>query len=125
MTTSPDTVPAAASARTATILLLGIIASVGAWMVHISALASLVELSRRSGGAVALMDALTVVTAAICVAVIILGIRALRRCDRPEGDASPIGRTAFLALLAIILGATNLLLILFEGSYVHLIDRHA
>jgi hypothetical protein len=124
MSTSRDSA-AAASPRTATIMLLATIASVAAWVIHITALASLVELSRRSGGAVVAMDVLTVATAAVCVAVVACGVRVRRTCDRPEGDISPVGRTAFLALLAIILGATNLLLIVFEGSYVHLIDRHA
>jgi hypothetical protein len=113
------------STRTGTAMLLGVVAAVGAWMIHLSAVASLVELSRTSGWAVAAMDALTVATAAVCVAVIVAGAVVLRRCRRPEDDGSPVGRSAFLALLAVILGAANLLLIVFEGSYVHLIDRHA
>ncbi len=50
-------------------------------------------------------------------------VHRLRSTSEEEG--SPAGRTAFLAWLAVILGATNLLLIVFEGSYVFLIDRHA
>jgi hypothetical protein len=113
------------STRTGTAMLLGVVAATGAWMIHLSAVASLVDLSRTSGWAVFAMDAVTVVTALVCVVVIVAGAVVLRRARRPEDDGSPVGRSAFLALLAIILGATNLLLIVFEGSYVHLIDRHA
>jgi hypothetical protein len=119
-------VPGATSTRTAVTLVLATSLTVGAWLIHLSALASLVEESRHSTTALVAMNLITLVTALICAAVIGLGAWHLHLLgSTSEAEGSPAGRTAFLAWLAVVLGATNLLLILFEGSYVFLIDRHA
>ena len=108
-----------------TVLLVACLVATAAWVVHLTALASLVELSRSSTAALWAMHGFTVAMAAVCVGVIVLGRRTGRRCTVPEDHGTPAGRTAFLGWLAVVVGATNLLLIVFEGSYVVLIDRYA
>jgi hypothetical protein len=118
--------PEAATTRTAVTLVLATSLTVAAWLIHLSALASLAGEARHSTPALVAMNLITVVTGLVCAAVIGLGAWHVHLLGSTgEGEGSPAGRTVFLAWLAVILGATNLLLILFEGSYVFLIDRHA
>jgi hypothetical protein len=113
------------STRHGVVLLLASGVSIAAWLTHLVSLASLVDLSERHAGVVWVMHGLTAVTAVTCVGVIALGVTAARRAHASEAEGSPVGRTAFLAWMAIITGSVNLLLILYEGSYVVLLDRHA
>jgi hypothetical protein len=111
--------------RDGVVLLLASGISIAAWMTHLVSLASLVDLSERHAGVVWVMHGLTAVTALTCIGVIALGAGHARRAHASETEGSPVGRTAFLAWMAIIAGSVNLLLILYEGSYVVLLDRHA
>ncbi len=123
---SAELVPAGAgSTRHGVVLLLASGVSIGAWLLHLTSLASLVDLSQHHPGVVWVMHGITAATALTCAGVIALGVVGTRRTHAPEAEGSPVGRTAFLAWMAIIVGSVNLLLILYEGSYVLLIDRHA
>jgi hypothetical protein len=125
--TAPAASPTAgvAATRHGVVLVLASALSIVAWIAHLSSLASLVELSRTRDEVVWVMHALTLALSLVCVAVIVLGIWYVRRTTGQEGDGTPMGRTTFLAWMAIITGSFNLLLILLEGSYVVFIHRHA
>ncbi len=126
---SAEVVPAGAgdagSTRHAVVLLLASGVSIGAWLVHLTSLASLVDLSRQHPGVVLVMHGITIITGLACALVVALGVAGARRAQAPEAEGSAAGRTAFLAWMAIIVGSINLLLILYEGSYVILVERHA
>jgi hypothetical protein len=107
------------------VLALAAAVSVGAWAVHVFALTSLVRLNQLHHGVVWIMNGITVLTAIPCLVAIGLGVAVLRRTSTPESEGSPIGRTVFLAWMAVATGGFSLLLILLEAIYVIAIDRYA
>ena len=86
-----------------------VVAPIVAWLVHLSAEASLVQHTCNSSGTQWPMHAVT----AVCVAVTLSAMAvAFRMAQHPSGP------WRFLGLLGVILGAANLVLILLEGSYI-------
>jgi hypothetical protein len=98
---------------------------IGAWIIHITVEASLVESSRSHEAVVWLMQLLTVVTALIAAAASWLSWRLVVRSRATEAEGSPAGRTAFLGWFGLITGLLNVTLILVEGVYLVVIDRSA
>ena len=86
-----------------------VVAPIVAWLVHLTAEASLVQHTCNSSGTQWPMHAVT----AVCVAVTLSAMAvAFRMAQAPEGP------WRFLGLLGVIVGSANLVLILLEGSYV-------
>ena len=106
-------------------LWLPALGGIGAWIIHITAEASLVQLSRSHEVVVWLMQLLTLVTALVAAGASWLSWRLVVRSRAAEADGSPAGRTAFLGWFGVITGLLNLTLILVEGAYIVVIDRSA
>jgi len=86
-----------------------VVVPITAWLVHLTAEASLVQHTCNASGTQWPMHAVT----AVCVAVTLSAMAvALRMSQTPEGP------WRFLGLLGVIVGSANLVLILLEGSYV-------
>jgi hypothetical protein len=100
-------------------------AGVAMWAVHITGEASLVRLAQLHPGVVWAMHGLTAFTALVTIIALLLSIRYARWDDAHEGDGTPAGRTRFLGLLGVIFNVVNLMLILLEGLYVVVVERHA
>lgn len=88
--------------------------SIGAWMTHLSLSAALVQQTCNHSNVRWTLHGLTVATALICVACIVIGVVQFRRSPAVPGN----GAFHFLAGFAAVVAVTNLVLILWEGSYV-------
>jgi hypothetical protein len=119
-----STNPLASPARAVVLVLLAALC-VGAWAVHLLALTSLARLNEDHHSVVWVMQAVTVLCAVPCLITVAVGWSAVRRTGVPEDEGSPIGRTVFLAWMAIAVGLFNLLLVVLEAVYVVLINRNA
>ena len=90
--------------------------SIGTWMAHIVAEASLVPLREQHGWIVWVMHAVTVG----CAGLVLFGMAISRSYAHIGADdesvPTPVGRTVFLGYLGLIVGALDLLLIVYEGS---------
>ena len=106
------------------ILILASAASVGAWAVHVFAVASLARLDQTHAHIEWVMNALTVLLVIPCLVAIQLGVVAVGRTRAAEGEGSPLGRTAFLGWMAIAVGGFNLVLIVLEEVFVLAIGPH-
>jgi hypothetical protein len=80
-----------------------------AWLAHITALSALVAPACGDAGAEWAMHAATAACSLMTVAALVVAMRLARRGSRPW---------RFLGQVGVISSATNLVLILFEGSYV-------
>jgi hypothetical protein len=87
---------------------------IGAWIVHLTGEASLVRLACEHRGYEWVMHALTVGTALVCLACLAYGVSIARRPLEALGN----GAFRFLGVLAASVAFVNLLLIVWEGSYV-------
>ena len=105
------------------ILLAGL--SVGAWAVHVFALASLADLRRTHREVSWAVHATTVVTAIPCVVTVAVGWWWLRRTTTAADEGSPTGRTVFLCWMALFVGLANLLLIVGEDAYASVLHSYA
>jgi hypothetical protein len=93
------------------------------WMVHLIAEASLVPLHEEHRDVVWVMHGLTVVLAlGVLVGMRISWSYARLGMDE-EADPTPAGRTAFLGLLGLVIGALSLVLVVYEGVLVSVIRR--
>jgi hypothetical protein len=97
---------------------LAVFGTIPVWIAHLVAEASLAPLREQHRGVVWVMHAVTVVLAVVVLA-------AMRRCwslariaAEAESAPSPAGRTVFLGLLGLTIGALDLLLIIYEGALV-------
>jgi hypothetical protein len=106
----------------ALILLSGL--SVGAWAVHVFALAGLARLHERHPDVIWVMQGVTLLTAIPCLVTIALGWWWLRATSTPGEEGSPTGRTVFLCWMAIFIGLFSLLLIVVEATFVSLLHGH-
>jgi hypothetical protein len=104
---------------------LALSAGVAMWAVHIVGEASLVRLAQLHPNVVWAMHALTAVTALVTLVALLISLHYARWDDAHEGDGTPAGRTRFLGLLGVIFNVVNLMLILLEGLYVVVVERHA
>ena len=96
-----------------------VVAPIGLWIAHLTAVSSLSRLACNDHAYTWVQHAVTAVTG---VAVVLCMLMATRLVSAGRGtteeDGSVPGRTKFLGLFALGVGAVNLALILLEGSYV-------
>jgi hypothetical protein len=101
-------------------VLVGIVA----WMVHISALSSLIDLTCERPEVEWALHLLTLVTAALTLLGVWWCLRLARASPAGDGDGDGDERPAasarqrFLGFFGVIVGGFSALLILWEGSYV-------
>ena len=101
-----------------------VLGGIGAWMVHLTAESALARRTCVSGQDWVL-HALTVALAGVTVAAMLLAARLRDHEGWIEGDASASTATRglrrdlhFLGTMGLLIGAINLLLIVFEGALV-------
>ncbi len=98
-----------------------------AWIAHLTFEAAMVQFTTHNPRWEWTLHAATIATALVTVAGMALCLDLLRRARlaREEGDddASASSITAFLGGLGLLVGASNLALILMEGSYVIFVHR--
>ena len=88
------------------VLMLAIAIPILAWIVHLGASAALVHESCTHSSVEWIMHGLTAVTALICIGCALIGVAAWRR-----------SALHFLGVLIVAVSLTNLLVIVWEGSY--------
>lgn len=98
-------------------LWFAVLAGIVAWLVHLVALASLAQWTCNDDGKRWVLDALTLATAAVTVFAMWLCLGILRGAQDDEAAGTPGGRTRWLAVFGLMMGAINLALILLEGSF--------
>jgi hypothetical protein len=115
---SADATTATRSSRTDVFLgWAAAVVPIGAWIVHISVTAALVDVACEHRWVLWIMHALTLVTALVCVAGIAIGVHLFRK---PEYGTNAAMR--FLGVFAAAIAFVNLLLIVWEGAYVIFLD---
>ncbi len=112
---------AGAAIRGAPPLWVAVNVGIVAWIAHLSFLASMGAAVCRDASLVWVVHAATAVTGGATVAGIVACRRLLVTFTDDEGQPTVSGRTRFMALLGVAVGAFNLALILLEGIYFPLI----
>ena len=95
-----------------------LVAPIAAWAVHIVAAASLVPLTCDHDEVEWVLHGLTAAMSLVVVLALWVSYGMVRAGQDDEESGSEAGRTRFLGLLGLIIGFSNLALILLEGSYV-------
>jgi hypothetical protein len=98
------------------------LAGIGLWMVHITAVSSLVDYTCTEKGTLWWLHAATVVTALPTVLVIWLSWRLVRQSGDPESEGTLAGNYTFVGVFGLIINGFSLALILLEGSYVFFLN---
>jgi hypothetical protein len=98
-------------------LWFAVLAGIGAWMVHLVALAGLARWTCNDDGSRWVLDVLTVAMAAVTAFAIWLCAGIVRGAHDDDAGGTPAARTRWLGVFGIMLGAINLALIVVEGSY--------
>jgi hypothetical protein len=99
-----------------------LVAPIGLWVFHEVAVSSLSDLACSHQRYRWLQHSLTLVTALAVLACMAMAVRLIREGGSSnEEDGTPAGRTKFIGMFALLVGAVNLALILLEGSYVAVI----
>jgi hypothetical protein len=105
-----------------------VLGGIPAWLFHLVFEAAMVQYTCTHPGWKWTLHAATVVTVlvtlagmAVCADLLRAGGRASRWSE--DDDGSPAGRTRFLGAFGLIVGASNVALILLEGSYVIFVNR--
>jgi hypothetical protein len=88
------------------VLLLAIAVPIAAWIVHLGATSALVHEQCAHSSVEWVMHGLTAITALICLGCALIGVAAWRRAS-----------LHFLGVLIVAVALTNLLVIVWEGSY--------
>lgn len=98
--------------------------STGAWMAHLFFASSFVRYSCNAGGVDWAQHLFTAFCALICVHAtwVAYGLHRDGRTDAEDAGTTS-GANNFIGLVGILVGLTNLLLILAEGSFVGLIHQ--
>lgn len=101
------------------------VGSIATWMVHLIAEASLVPLHEQHGWVVWVMHGVTVALAALVLLGMWISWSYTRVGSRSEESVpTPVGRTVFLGYLGLVIGALDLLLIVYEGSMIVVLRNH-
>ncbi len=96
---------------------------IGLWIAHLVSLAALADWSCGRPPVSWTMDAITIILAAATVAAGWLSVALVReRRAHHESDPDLAGRLLFLGLFGVLTESTSLLLIVWEGTYVPLLD---
>lgn len=115
-------VPASRIARSGVATLFAVTGGIGAWILHVTYAASVVELLCDYPRWTWTLHAATVLTAAITVVAMVMSAALARASRDPENADTPAGQLRFLGVLGLMIGAINLALILLEGSYAFFLD---
>ena len=94
-----------------------VLGGVGAWMVHLTYAASVVELTCEHPGLIWTIHGVTAVTALVTVVAIAMSATLVRESAGAESEGTRAGQLRFLGLMGLLVGAINLALILLEGSF--------
>jgi hypothetical protein len=97
--------------------------SIVTWMIHLTAEASLVPLHEAHSSVIWAMHGLTLALALVVVVGMRISWSYAHIGADDESAPTPAGRTVFLGWLGLVIGALNLLLIVYEGLIVVLIDK--
>ncbi len=101
----------------------GVVSGIGAWMVHITVLAAIVQFTCNAGPAwLWASHATTVATAAVTACGMLMCVRMIRRAGADEAAGNLAGSVNFLGRFGLITGGLSLAVILLEGSFVLFID---
>ena len=95
-----------------------LVAPILLWAVHIVGEAALIPLACEHGSLHWLLHGLTAATAVATAGAMAVSWTFVRTGRDDEAAGTVIGRTRFLGMLGLVIGAANLALILLEGSYV-------
>ncbi|MEA2827712.1 MAG: hypothetical protein QOG43_2151 [Actinomycetota bacterium] len=106
----------ASAIRAAVTVWYAVLGGIGAWIIHLMVLVSVVRFTCNTRGYGWVMHLTTGVTLAMTAAAMVLSRRLLREGEHQEGTAGE--RNRFLGRLGLIVGAANGLLIALEGLYV-------
>lgn len=103
-----------------------VLAGIGLWMVHLTSLAALVNLTCDRPGVAVAMDAITVILA-LGTGLALWWSIALVRATAGTVDDDPglLGRLRFMGAFGALTEAISLILIVWEGIYVHLLSACA
>ena len=97
--------------------------SIVTWVIHLGAEASLVPLREAHSSVIWVMHGLTIALALT----VLVGMRISWSYAHIGGDDESLptqaGRTVFLGWLVLVIGALDLLLIVYEGLLIALIDK--
>lgn len=99
-------------------------AGILAWMVHLTAFAALVELVNDHGWFWLFYVGNGAAFAMAALAMWLSWLIARAGAGTPEDAGTVAGRIRFLGLLGLLVNGINLLLIVWEGSYVFFISIH-
>jgi hypothetical protein len=100
----------------------GALVGIAAWMAHITALASLVELTCERPALEGALHLVTAVTAGVTLVGMWWCWALVRQAEDHDATGSRGGRLRFLGLFGLIMGGFSVVLILWEGSYVLFLD---
>lgn len=100
----------------------GALVGIAAWMAHISALASLIELTCERPSLEWVLHVATAGTAGVTVVGLWWCWALVRGAQDHDAAGTRAGRLRFLGLFGLIMGGFSLVLILWEGSYVLFLD---
>ena len=95
---------------------------IGAWIVHITMVSSMIEFSCTKTSAEWVLHAGTVVTAGITAVGVAMCLIAIRASGDPDDAGTLSGNIRFLGVFGLLTGIISLALILLEGSYIFFID---
>ncbi|HMF81656.1 MAG TPA: hypothetical protein VKI01_00095 [Acidimicrobiia bacterium] len=94
-----------------------VLGGIGAWLVHLTYAASVVELACEHPGWIWTIHGVTAVTALVTVVAIAMSAALVRESSDPESAGTRSGQIRFLGLMGLLVGGINLALILLEGSF--------
>ncbi|MDP9019644.1 MAG: hypothetical protein M3N25_02385 [Actinomycetota bacterium] len=100
----------------------GALVGIVAWMVHITAVASLVELTCERPAVEWALHLATAATAGVTLLGMWWCLDLVRGSRDPDAAGTRGGRRMFLGLFGLMMGGFSVLLILWEGSYVLFLD---
>lgn len=94
---------------------LAVVGSIPLWIAHLGIEISLVPLREQHPSIVWLMHGLTLLLAALVLALMRMSWNLAHISDESELSPTPAGRTVFLGIIGLIFGGLDLLLIVYEG----------
>jgi hypothetical protein len=95
---------------------------IGAWMVHLTLVSSMIEFTCTETSAEWLLHAGTLLTGGITAVGVWMCLTAMRAAEDEDGAATLSGNIRFLGIFGVLTGVISLALILLEGSYIFFLD---
>ena len=97
--------------------------SIVAWMIHLTAEASLVPLREAHAPVIWVMHGLTLSLGVLVLVGMGISWTYAHIGSDSESKPTPVGRTVFLGWLGLLVGALNLLLIAYEGLIIAVVHQ--